>query len=132
MIEEKKFKVTETNAKDAPTKDIEWEGEEVQAYSDTKLTDDIGKGTPVIIRVFEFGANIEAFRQHKPSPQELFDSHKKGIESLLWTDGLTSLQGVEPRLIFSKNQQKYRFFITCTPTETLLDNPKTLTELLAK
>ncbi len=127
---EKKFKVKEVNAKDAPIKNIEWEGEELQAYSTTKITDDVGKGQPVILRTFKFAANPEAFRMHKPTAQELFESHKRGIEALLWRDGLTHFREVEPRIVFTKDQKTYTFIIACIPTQALIDNPKTLSELL--
>lgn len=124
MKKTKKFK-----SLDKKTKDV-WEGEEVVAQSDTKLESDLGTGQPVVIRFFEFGANPEIFKQHKPTAQELFDSHRKGIESLLWRDGLRPYEGVEPRLMFSKNKSHYRFVITCIPKETLLDKPNTLSQLL--
>jgi hypothetical protein len=56
MAKEKKFKVIEKDAKDAPTKDIEWEGEEVQAESTTKIQEDKGTGQPIILRFFDFAA----------------------------------------------------------------------------
>lgn len=131
--EPKQFKVIEENVKDAPVEgDIEWEGEEVHAESDTKITDDKGKGYPVMLRFFTFASNPDVFRMHKPSAQELFDSHRKGIESLLWRDALRPLDAVEPRLMFSKDKKYYRFIITCIPMEVLVDTPKTLSELLAK
>ncbi len=131
----KKFKVVEKNAKNTPSKqieDIQWEGEEIGVQSDTKLESDTGTGQAFVMRFFEFGANVEVFKQHKPTAQELFDSHRKGIEALLWRDGLKPYQGVEPRLVFSKNEKSYRFVITCTPTQALVDTPNTLKELLAK
>ncbi len=57
MAKTNKFKAVELDAKDAPTKDIEWEGEEVTAQSDTKIEDDKGTGQEVILRFFEFAAN---------------------------------------------------------------------------
>lgn len=120
----KKFK-----SLDKDTKDV-WEGEEVSAQSETKLESDLGTGHAVVIRFFEFGANPEVFKQHKPTAQELFNSHRKGIESLLWSDGLKPYEGVEPKLMFSKNKKNYRFVITCIPKDSLVDNPKTLSQLL--
>src|SRR3990167_3098126 len=113
----KKFKAIEKDAVDVPTgdKNIEWEGEEVQSESTTKLTEDKGTGQAVVIRFFEFGANPEVFKQHKPTSQQLFDSHRKGIEALLWRDGLRPYEGVEPRLMFSKNGKNYRIIVTCVP-----------------
>jgi hypothetical protein len=134
----KKFKAIEKNAeiKSKFSKDyvgdIEWEGEELMAQSQTKLEQDIGVGAPVIIRFFEFGTNPQAFRDHTPSAQELFDSHRRGIETLLWTDGLKPLEGIEPRFMFSKDKSHYRFIVTCIPRlgESIIDTPRTLTQLI--
>lgn len=131
----KKFKAIEKNAVDLPSKkveDLQWEGEEVQAESKTKIESDKGTGQAVILRFFEFGANFEAFKQHKPTAQELFNSHIKGIESLLWTDGLKIYHEVEPRLMFSKDKTKYRFIIPCIPSNgnVLVDETRTLSQLL--
>lgn len=126
-----KFKAVERDAVDAPVKDIEWEGEHIQANSDTKLEQDTGTGEAVVLRFFDFAANPDSFRMHKPTAQELFDVHRKGIESLLWTDGMRPYQGVEPRLMFSKDKKYYRFAITCIVNDTLVDKTKTLSELLA-
>lgn len=129
-----KFKSIEKNAKDVPSKDkdILWEGEEVSAQSTTKIESDLGTGQAVVIRFFEFGANPEVFKIHKPTAQELFNSHRKGIESLLWRDGLRPYEGIEPKLMFSKNHKNYRFIITCIPTlgSALVDTPQTLSQLL--
>lgn len=132
----KKFKAIEKNATDTPVgdiKDLQWEGEEVRAESKTKLESDTGTGQAVILRFFEFGANPETFKQHKPTAQELFNSHKRGIESLLWRDGMKPFDGVEPRLMFSKDKSHYRFIIACIPSagNVLTDKPKTLSQLLA-
>lgn len=121
-----KFKSVDTETKD------QWEGEEIAVKSDTKLESDLGTGIPIVIRFFEFGANPEVFKQHKPTPQELFNSHRKGIESLLWSDGLKPYDGIEPKLMFSKNHKNYRFIITCLPTQSLVDVPKTLSQLITK
>ncbi len=129
----KKFKSVEKNAKNLPTgkvEDLQWDGEEVQTQSTTNLQDDKGSGQAIILRFFEFGANPEAFKNRKPTAQELFDSHLRGIESLLWGDGLKLYKEVEPRLQFSKNNTRYRFIIACLPTQALVDKPKTLSELL--
>lgn len=131
----KKFKAIEKNAENLPSKkveDLHWEGEEVQAHSDTKLEEDRGTGIPIILRFFEFGANFQSFKNHKPTAQELFNSHMRGIESLLWADELTFYKDVEPRLQFSKDGTKYRFIIPCIPRSgsVLVDAPKTLSELV--
>ena len=88
LEEIKKSDLIETNVKDAPVKDVHWQGKELQTESDVHLEDDEGYGNATIIRCFTFGANPEAFAQHKPTKQELFNSHLKGIEVMLWKDGL--------------------------------------------
>ncbi len=132
MPKNKKFKVIEKDAKNAPTKDIQWEGEELQATSKTKIEDDKGTGTPIVIRFFEFGANPQAFKEHKPTAQELFNGHRKGLEALLWRDNLRPYEGVEPRLQFSKDKSHYRIILTCIPTSFNTINTQTLSQLLAK
>ena len=128
----KKFKAFEKNAKNAPVKNIEWEGEEVTTHSQINLEEDTGTGKEVILRFFDFGVNFQAFKNHKPSAQELFDNHRQGLESLMWRDGLRPFEEVEPRLIFSKDKKHYRFIIACTPTlnSVLTDKPQTLSQLL--
>jgi hypothetical protein len=132
MAKSKKFKVLERDAKEAPVKDIEWEGEEVGAESTTKLEEDKGTGSEIIMRFFDFASNVEAFKQHRPTEQELFETHRKGIEALLWTDGLAPCYAIEPRLLFSKDKSQYRFVISAIPSvgNTLIDKTKTLTQLL--
>lgn len=130
---EKDAEISSKYAKDLAG-DIEWEGEEVTAQSDTKLEQDTGTGSPVVLRFFEFGANPKVFKEHKPTAQELFNSHIKGMEALMWKDGLTRFEGVEPRLMFSKDKKNYRFIIACEPSlgTVLTDKPQTLTQLIKK
>lgn len=130
----KKIKAIEKNVELEEEKfdEVEWEGEELVAESTTKIQDDKGTGQEIIMRFFDFAANKEVFKQHRPTAQELFDSHKKGIESLLWTDGLLPFIDIEPRLMFSKDKSHYRFGVACIPSlgNTLIDKTKTLSELL--
>lgn len=132
MKKDKKFKVTEENAKDAPVRDIEWEGEEVTAHSDTRITDDTGTGQEVVLRFFDFAADDAVFRATRPTAQQLFDSHRKGMEDLLWSDGFTPIREIEPRLLFSKDGRYYRFAVPCIPStgNSLLEKTRTLSELL--
>lgn len=115
-------------------KQVDWEGNEYEAESikvksDTKLEEDQGTGIPIVVRFFEFASNPETFRQHRPTAQELFNHHRKGIESMLWTDGLKPYEAVEPKLIFAKD--RYQFAITCIPSQALIDSTLTLSQLLA-
>lgn len=116
-------------------KKVDWEGyeydaETVKSQSKTTIEDDHGVGIPVILRFFEFAANPETFKYHKPSAQQLFDSHKKGIEAMLWTDGMKPYEGVDPKLIFAKDKKSYQFAVTCIPSQTLIDTTRTLSQLL--
>jgi hypothetical protein len=132
MAKNKKFRLTEKEAKKSPVKDIEWEGEEIGVESTTKLEEDKGTGDNVILRFFQFAINPETFKQHTPTAQELFTTHAKGIEVMLWKDGMSPYYGVEPRLIMAKDNQSYTFAITCVPAlgQALLDKSKTLSELV--
>lgn len=125
---------------------VEWEGETVQAESQTKLEQDRGTGQSVILRFFDFGANVESFKQHKPTAQDLFNSHIKGIESTLWRDGLKPYAEVQPRLMYSvdginyepynpkgKQYTHYRFIVACVPAANFassFEDTKTLSQLL--
>lgn len=125
-----KFTALEKDALDAPVKDIEWEGEEVGYQGKHNLQLDGGTGQAIILRFFDFVANPELFKTRKPTAQELFNTHNKGVQSLLWMDGLKPYEGIEPRLMFSKDKKNYRFVIACIPKEALIDKTKTLSELL--
>lgn len=129
----KKFKAVEKGLVDTPhgdIKNLEWEGEEIGAESTTKIEQDKGTGAPIILRFFDFGADPSVFKKHKPTAQELFNSHIKGMESLLWGDGLAPYYQVEPRLMFSKSGGHYRFILACVPKEALVDDTRTLSQLL--
>jgi len=125
------FVVVEKDAKDAPVKDIVWQGKDVEVESQTKLEEDTGWGAPVIIRQFMFGVNPEAFNYHPPTKQELFNSHLKGIEIMLWKDGLKVWPDVPPRLIFTKKKDRYTIFVAATPAKghQLRETPQTLTQI---
>jgi hypothetical protein len=104
----------------------------VETASETHLEDDKGSGHAVIIRVFEFAANPEVFKRHKPTRQELFNHHSKGIEAMLWADGLTVVPDVNPRVTVNKKKTKYHIFVGAMPSKGHLLNvaPQTLTEVL--
>ncbi len=103
----------------------------VETQSDTKLESDEGTGIPVVLRTFEFGANAEAFKQHTPTKQELFDSHKKGIEMHLWRDGMIYFDQVKPQILFSRKGDKYKIIIAALPArgQVLLETPQTLSQI---
>ena len=133
-IKGKKFKTVDKETNDAPVKNAEWEGEELGVISDTKLEQDLGTGHEVVLKFFDFGVNEEAFKQHTPTTQELFDAHRAGMEALLWRDGLKPHEAIEPRFMFSKNRKFYRFIITAVPRigNVMVDKPLTLSQILNK
>lgn len=110
--------------------ETEWDGEEINVQSKTTIQDDKGIGQAISLRTFEFAANPEAFKHETPSYQQLFDSHLKGIQSMLWVDGMKPYEAVEPRILISKDKTHYKIVVACTPNEVLLDKPQTLDQLL--
>lgn len=137
MAKTKKFKSVEKDAKATPlgdVKELQWEGEEVTAQSSTKIESDQGTGQAIILRSFQFGTNFEAFKKVRPTAQQLFNSHRRGIEALLWSDGMKPFEEVEPRVIFTKDNKFYRFIIACVPSlgNVLTDKTQTLSQLLTK
>ena len=119
------------------TEEGDWRGQTVSVDSGIKLEDDIGTGEAVIIRTFEFGANPQVFKDyekkngHLPYAQEIFQSHMRGIMSMLWQDGLSPAEEIEPRLILSKKKDKYLIMVGAKPSlgNTILETPKTLSEI---
>jgi len=108
-----------------------YEAASAQATSDAKLEDDHGEGQPVILRMFEFSANPEAFKIHSPTKQELFNSHAKGIEVMLWKDGMKLFTEVDPKVTINKKKTKYRIFVAAIPQRghLLMERPKTLSQI---
>jgi hypothetical protein len=123
--------VLETNAKGAPVSDVLWNTSEINTESETKLEDDKGEGGVAIIRKFEFAANPIAFKQYKPTKQELFNSHAKQIEIMLWQDGMKLLADVNPKITINKSKTKYRIFVGAEPQKghLLREVPKTLSQI---
>lgn len=104
----------------------------IEVKSKTHLEDDQGGGGAAIIRMFEFGINPQAFKEMKPTLQELFNAHFKGIEVALWKDGLKVLPEVNPRIVLDERAMTYRIFVGAEPMRghILREQPKTLTELV--
>ncbi len=110
------------------------QGQTVEVKSDTHLEDDLGTGEHVIVRMYQFAVNPEAFRQHIPTASELFESHRKGIAAMLWQDGLTPIVEQDPRVVFAKDKESYMIFVTARPSvgQTVLEKSFTLSELVPK
>lgn len=109
-----------------------YQASQIQVESDTKIEDDSGTGGAAIVRVFEFAANPQAFKEYRPSKQELFNSHAKGIEIMLWRDGMTVMPEVAPKVTINKKKTKYRIIVGAKPAKghMLLERPKTLKEIV--
>ncbi len=103
----------------------------VETQSKTKLEDDVGYGNAAIIRCFIFGINPQAFKEHKPTDQELFNHHYKGIEVALWRDGMVPLPEVNPRLSYDTKRMQYRIFVGAKPMKghLLRETPQTLSQI---
>jgi len=118
-----KFKFTEENAADAPVKNIEWEGQEVQT-EETPLMND-GSGKPIILRVFDF--DLPPLKPEElPTEQQLLNAHKTKLTAFLWRDELVPIQ--EFKLIFSKDKKHFRIFATCQAKlgSNILEKPQLL------
>ncbi len=109
-----------------------WQSQDLASKSETHLEDDLGSGEAAIIRVFEFAASPEAFRAHTPTRQELFNYHSKGIEVMLWKDGMTVMPDVDPKVTINEKQTKYRIFVGAKPMKghTLHERPQTLSQIV--
>lgn len=99
-----------------------------EIHSDIKLEMDEGDGKTIVIRSFDFKANPQAFKDRIPSKQELFNSHLKQIEVILWKDGLKIMTDVQPKLILEKKNKGYRIVVGAEPEKgqliRSLDNDK--------
>lgn len=96
--------------------DDKWDDiSKIETQSKTHLEDDEGTGGTAVVRSFEFSANPEAFRQHTPTRQELFNYHHKQIEIALWADGLKVMPDVAPKVTISKKKDKYRIIVSAKP-----------------
>ena len=108
-----------------------YEVSSLEARATTKITEDVGHGTAVVIRQFEFGINPLVWQQKPPSKQDLFNYHLKGIEMALWRDGLKPYTESEPRIVVSSEKMNYKIIVPCVPMRghQLRERPLTLTEI---
>lgn len=107
----------------------------VEAKSQTNLEHDEGVGDAVVIRCFTFQMNLEkpeVFLECRPSKQELFNSHLRGIEMALFRDGMKIFPDSAPRLTFDVKKMQYSIFIAAKPMRGYLleQRPQTLTEIV--
>lgn len=101
----------------------------VEAKSKTNLEADKGEGSAAIVRCFTFGINHEAFKKNPLTKQQLFNLHIKGIETMLWRDGMTLMLDVEPRILFE--DKVYKIFVGARPMRghILREVPQTLKQI---
>lgn len=117
------FEAIEFDAKDSPVKDIKWYGKKDQ--TEETLMHDIGKGEPIVIRLFEFELN-PALKELPTEEQILTPEYLKDLNIQLWGDALRMVD--KPRVSIDK--QKCRIFVPCQAKtgSTLLEDPKLLQE----
>ena len=103
-----------------------YEGAQVQVNSDPLI--DSGKGDVIILRDYTFSINPEV--KYTPTKQELFNYHWPQIKTMLWKDGLTHVEEIEPRVIVG--EKMYTIFITCKPNlhNTVTEKAFTLQDLI--
>lgn len=78
--------IIESNAKDAPVKDILWNAQEMQTEGVRII--DPGVGREVVVRHFFFKSIPLPKGVPKPTKRELISYYKRLIEMSLWSDGL--------------------------------------------
>lgn len=103
----------------------------IETQSKRHLEDDIGEGGAAIIRRFTFGMNLEEFKERRPTKQDIFNYHIKGIEVMLWRDGMKVMTEVEPRIMFDTKLARYSIFVGARPAKghILREVPRTLTQV---
>lgn len=109
----------------------EHEVSNIETQSKTRLEDDMGEGGAAIIRRFTFGMNIESFKERGPTKQDIFNHHVKGIEVMLWRDGMKLMTEVEPRIMFDTKMARYDIFVGARPAKgyILKEVPRTLVQV---
>lgn len=113
--------------------DGEYTGQTIEVQSETKLEQDTGTGNAIVLRTYEFRVHPDYLKPEAklPHPQEIFQSHMKGIAGMLWSDGLTPETGIDPRIIFSRDKKTYLIMVWASPQigQVLTEKPKTLSEI---
>lgn len=104
----------------------------VEVQSTSNLQMDKGEGGYVIIRKFTYGMNPVAFKEAKPTKQDLFNYHLKQIEIALWQDGWKLFTDVQPQLKFDLKKGQYSIFVGAIPQSkfnTINAEAKTLSQI---
>lgn len=100
---------------DGKESSVHYDVKQGEVHSDIHLEDDEGSGKTIVVRSFDFKANPQAFKDHTPSKQELFNTHAHQIEAILWNDGLEVMTDVRPQVILSKRRTGYRIVVGAEP-----------------
>ena len=103
----KEFHLTEMAAKDAPVKDIHWQGEEID--TSTKI-EDSATGRPIILRSFDFELPKDLPKEQLPNKTQLVTFHKSKIIAFLWKD---ELELIEELRITKTGNRKFKIFAVC-------------------
>lgn len=104
----------------------------VEVQSQTKLEQDEGYGNVVVVRQFTFGMNPEAFKLARPTKQDIFNAHYKGIEIHLWKDGWKVEPDINPRIVVNPEKMQYTIFVSARPMkgQRVLEKPLTMSEVV--
>lgn len=120
----------------SPLKEQTYDASSVEAKSEqTHLEDDIGVGEATVLRNFVFAIDLSktnVWLERRPTKQDLFNAHLKGIEMALWKDGLKVWPDVAPQLMFDVNNLKYTIIVAARPMKgfMLQERPQTLAEIV--
>mgnify|MGYP001580350808 CR=1 FL=1 len=93
--------IIESNAKDAPVKDILWNAKEIQTEG-VRIIDPM-EGDMVVLRHFFFAMKPQITGSPRPTKQQILGENKKLIEISLWSDGLEPKEGT-PIEVSTKKQ----------------------------
>lgn len=119
----------------SPLQEQSYDAASIEAKSErTHLEDDAGHGEATVLRNFVFAINLDKadlWLKHRPTKQELFNSHLRGIEMALFKDGLKIWPEVAPQLIFDMPTMCYTIIVAARPRKgyLLMERPQTLSEI---
>lgn len=118
----------------------EYRGQSIDVQSETTLESDLGTGSPYILRTYEFKTNPELLndvvnrKTAWPTAQEFFNQHARGIEGMMWGDGMSPVKELEPRVVFTRDKKKYLIMVWAQPSlgQVINEKPYTLGEISRK
>lgn len=108
----KSKQIVETDAIDAPVKDINWNANQIE--TDTVPIVDPGTGGKIVLRWFFFKAAPIPKGFRKPTRQQILEQYKRLVDEFLWKDGLEPLSHKPAKVILRKevksDELKAQFF----------------------